>query len=125
MIYGIGTDIVAVARIQTALDRHGERFARRVLAEGELAGFFQAASPAHYLAKRFAAKEATVKAIGWGFRDGLGLRQIAVAHDGRGRPGLVYSGRAAQLVEQLGIRASHLSLSDERDYALAFVTLLR
>ncbi|HEX22459.1 MAG TPA: holo-[acyl-carrier-protein] synthase, partial [Chromatiales bacterium] len=68
MIYGIGTDIVGVSRLQTNLDRYGERFAARILAESEMAAFRQTQSQAHFLAKRFAAKEALVKALGTGFR---------------------------------------------------------
>lgn len=125
MIYGIGTDICAVARIQAGLARFGEKFARRILAPAELEGFRRSGLPAHYLAKRFAAKEAAVKAMGTGFRDGITLSQIAVNNDPHGRPELVFSGRAAQVCGERGIGEAHLSLADERDYAIAFVTLLR
>jgi holo-[acyl-carrier protein] synthase len=125
VIYGIGTDIVAIERIQTNLERYGERFARRILAPQELAGFEHSAKPAHYLAKRFAAKEAAVKAMGTGFRDGIGLTQIYVDHDPLGRPLLQFDGRAEERRCALGIGASYLSLSDEQHYAIAFVTLLR
>lgn len=124
MIFGIGTDIVRVARMDEALARHGREFARRILTEGEYREFCLASRPAHFLAKRFAAKEATAKAMGTGFRDGLSLRHIGVAHDGKGRPSLIYHDRAEQLRRELGIGEGHLSLADERDYALAFVTLL-
>lgn len=124
MIYGIGTDIVSVQRISAGLSRYGDRFARRILGETELAGFCGATSQAHYLAKRFAAKEATVKALGTGFRDGLALSQITVNHDPLGKPTLEFSGKALTLVRQLGIEAAHLSLADEKEYAIAFVTLM-
>jgi len=81
VIYGIGTDIVAVPRLQVNLDRYGERFAARILTASEMAVFRETANKAHFLAKRFAAKEALVKALGTGFRDGLSLRDIAVAND--------------------------------------------
>lgn len=125
MIHGIGTDIVQVARIRASLDRFGERFARRVLASEEWARFTTSAQPAHFLARRFAAKEATAKALGTGFRDGLGLRDIVVVNDIRGRPGLVFQGRARELEENLGIGECFVSISDEREYAVAFVTLMR
>lgn len=125
MIFGIGTDIVAIARIRQGLDRYGDKFARRILAAQELDGFAGSVKPAHYLAKRFAAKEATVKAMGTGFRDGIALSQIAVAHEASGKPLLEISGRAQEVCTALGIAESHLSLSDETDYAIAFVTLLR
>lgn len=124
MIYGIGTDIVRIARMEAALARHGERFAHRILAVGEWADFQRAARPAALLAKRFAAKEAAAKAFGTGFSNGLGLRDIAVDHDSHGRPLLSFSAKAAELCRRRGIGRSLISLADERDYAIAFVTLL-
>ena len=123
MILGIGTDIVGVARIQTSLDRHGERFARRILAPAELEEFFATRHPAHFLAKRFAAKEALVKALGTGFRDGIRFADIRITHDGLGKPGLGCSGKTAALLQQMGVTLSHISLADEHDYAVAFVIL--
>lgn len=125
MIYGIGTDIVQVSRIRDSLERFGTRFARRMLAEPEWARFETAARPAHFLAKRFAAKEAAAKALGTGFRDGLGLRDFIIVNDARGRPGLEFAGRARELGEALGVGERFVSISDERDYAVAFVTLMR
>ena len=125
MIHGIGTDIVAINRIQAGLDRHGDKFARRILAEQEMAGFASSASPAHYLAKRFAAKEAAVKALGTGFRDGISLGHISVGKDEKGKPILQFSGRAEELGCSLGVGEAHLSLADEKEYAVAFVTLMR
>ena len=123
MIYGIGTDIVQVARMQDNLNRHGERFAERILAESEMARFLEHVKPAQFLAKRFAAKEATAKAFGTGFRDGLSLRHIVVVNDQHGRPELQYHEVAREWAEKYHISQSHLSLSDEPDYAVAFVVL--
>ena len=123
MIHGVGVDIVHVPRMKRNLDRYGERFARRILTENECLEFRAAGSTAHFLAKRFAAKEAFAKALGTGFRDGLSLRQVGVRNDTLGRPGFVVSGRAGELMRQFGIAAAHLSLADENDYALASVTL--
>lgn len=123
MIYGIGIDIVRVARMQRSLERHGARFAARILTQGELADFRRTLKPAHFLARRFAAKEAAAKAMGTGFVDGLRLRQIGVTHDARGKPQLVFDGQAAAFVRARMIHAAHLSLSDEEDHAVAFVTL--
>jgi len=125
VIAGIGTDIVHVPRMGDNLTRHGERFAQRILAPEELVEFAAAARPAQFLAKRFAAKEATAKALGTGFRDGMTLTQIAVTHDTMGKPGLVFSGAALSLCERLGIAESFLSLADEDDYAVAYVVLWR
>ena len=125
MIFGIGTDIVRVARMQQSLDKHGERFARRILTEHELAGYLKANKPANFLAKRFAAKEATAKAMGTGFRDGLSLKHINVGHDPQGKPLLEFTGQAAEFMENNGINEAHISLADEQEYAVAFVTLVK
>ena len=125
MIFGIGTDIVAIERVQRALTRHGERFAKRILADSEWPGFVASQQQAHYLAKRFAAKEAAAKAMGTGFRDGISLRHIAVEHDALGKPTLVFDANLSARHSDMGIGEAHLSLSDEKHYALAFVTLMR
>jgi holo-[acyl-carrier protein] synthase len=124
VIYGIGADIVRVSRIQRGLDRFGERFARRILTPQEWNEFARSKRPAHFLATHFAAKEAAAKAMGLGFRGGLSPRNIGVVHDAKGRPWLDYQGRAEELRVDLGIGESHVSLADEDDHALAFVTLL-
>lgn len=124
MIFGIGTDIVSVGRIRDALERHGERFARRILADSELEAYRRATHPENFLAKRFAAKEAAAKAFGTGFRDGLNMRDIAVVNDKKGKPELQFSGRASVLSDELGVGRHYLSLSDEREHAIAFVTFL-
>lgn len=125
MIHGIGTDIVAIARMEASLARFGDRFAQRILAKQEMQGFADSASPAGFLAKRFAAKEAAVKAMGTGFRDGISLSQIVVSNNDHGKPILSFSGRALEVCDCLGVGEAHLSLSDEKDYAIAFVTLMR
>lgn len=123
MIFGIGTDIVRVARIEQDIARYGERFAARILTDGELAEYRRQANKAGFLARRFAAKEAAAKAMGTGFRDGMTLRDIGVAHDGNGRPRLEFSGRAAAFIAERRIARAHVSLADELDHAVAFVTL--
>ncbi len=125
MIFGVGTDIVRVDRIAVALDRFGEKFARRVLTPREIDEFVVTKRPAAFLAKRFAAKEATAKAMGRGFRDGMALRQIGISHDRYGKPGLEYFGVARGLKDTLGIGESFVSVADEEQYAVAYVTLLK
>lgn len=125
MIVGIGTDIARVARIQRALDRWGDSFARRVLDARELESFRQSLRPAHMLAKHFAAKEAVSKALGTGFRQGVTLRQIGVTRDAAGKPLLYFAGRTAELIAAAGINNAQISLADEEEYALAFVVLSR
>ncbi len=125
MIFGIGTDIVRVDRMRVNIERYGNKFARRILTAAEFTEFSASPHPAHFLAKRFAAKEAVAKALGTGFRDGLSLRDIGVTHDAYGKPQLVYYGKAEDLRCALRIGEGHLSIADERDYAVAFVALLR
>ncbi|MBK5936900.1 MAG: holo-ACP synthase [Halorhodospira halophila] len=124
MIAGIGTDIVAVVRLERALERHGERLARRVLAPGELQGFQESGGTAAFLARRFAAKEAASKALGTGLSDGVTLRDLEVVHDARGKPSLRFHGAAAERAAALRVNEAALSLSDEREYAVAFVVLV-
>lgn len=122
MIYGIGTDIVAVARMRDALARHGERFAQRLLHPAELDSYAQAREPERFLAKRFAAKEAFAKALGTGLRPPATLSAIGVAHDALGKPHYFFAEALAASVAELGLRA-HLSISDERDTVVAFAVL--
>lgn len=124
MIYGVGTDIVRVARMQDSLQSHGDKFARRILSENELNDFSSTKSQAHFLAKRFAAKEATAKAMGIGFSRGMSLTHIGVGHDANGKPVLEFSARAEELCDELGIGEAYISIADEDDHAVAFVTLL-
>lgn len=123
MIYGIGTDLVRVSRLQRTLQRHGDRFARRILAPSELQDYAGTANPARFLAKRFAAKEAAAKAFGTGIRDGLCLAHLVVSHGPLGQPQLGFRLRASEMARDRGVVNSQLSLSDEGDYALAFVVL--
>ncbi len=123
MIFGIGTDIVRVARMEQDISRYGDKFAERILTDAELNEYRQSNARAHFLARRFAAKEAAAKAMGTGFRDGLHLRDIGVAHDANGKPLLEFTGRAQEFVREKGIAMVHISLADEEDNAVAFVTL--
>lgn len=123
MILGIGTDIVSVDRIRAVCERRGDRFARRILHAGEWSGYRDAADPARLLARRFAAKEAVAKALGTGFRSGVGPSQIEVVHDARGAPGVRLHGAAADCVAARGRARLWLSISDERDYAMAYAVL--
>lgn len=123
-IFGIGTDIVRVARMEHNLTCYGEKFARRILTEGELEDFFRSERPAHFLARRFAAKEAAVKALGTGFGHGITPRQIGVGHEDSGKPVLRYYGKALALMKKMGVSGGHISIADEEDHAVAFVTLL-
>lgn len=124
MIFGIGTDLVHIPRMEALLQKHGDKIAERILSESEFVTFQQTTNKASFLAKRFAAKEAAAKAMGTGFRDGLSLRHIAVTNDKNGKPELQFFERAISLTDKLKIGRSMISLSDENEYAIAFVTLL-
>ena len=122
MIFGIGTDIVAVARLRTMWERHGEKMLERILAAQEIAEFTKAADKGRFLAKRFAAKEAFSKALGTGVRPPATLSAIAVLHDHLGKPMLVFSPALHALLGEKNLKA-HLSISDEAEYAVAYVIL--
>lgn len=123
MIFGIGTDIVEYARIERMFAHYGARLAERILNEREVPEYQSVANPARMLAKRFAAKEAFAKAVGSGLCEPVSLRRIAVTHDGLGKPVLQFDETLRIHLAQLGINGHHLSVSDERDYIVAFVVL--
>ena len=122
MIHGVGTDIVRVARLADALERHGARFAERILDASERAAFAAAPDPARLLAKRFAAKEAFGKALGTGVAAPATLHAVRVGHDALGKPVFEFSPLLAEHMREHGLRA-HLSLSDETDYVVAFAVI--
>jgi len=123
MILGIGVDIADIRRFEKLVDRFGDRFAKRILSEAELVEFRQHKSPAAFLAKRFAVKEATAKAFGTGFGKGLHPRQIGLGHNDIGAPHLLLTDTAVRVMEHIGCNQSHVSLSDEKEHAIAFVVL--
>jgi len=124
MIFGVGTDIVAVARLGKLYQRHGERALDKLLTSAERADCLRATDPARFLAKRFAAKEAFGKALGIGVAAPATLTNIAVVHDELGKPAFAYAPKLAHYLSERGLCA-HLSISDEHDFALAFVVLER
>jgi holo-[acyl-carrier protein] synthase len=124
MIYGIGIDLVKVARIERVLGRYGDRFCDRVFTEQEIAHCRGRSWAAGGFAMRFAAKEAFSKALGVGLRkNGIRWREVEVIPNPLGKPEIFISGRAAQLCEEVGITGMHLSLTDEDGRALAVVIL--
>lgn len=124
-IRGIGTDLVSVARIASALADHGDRFRSRVLVPEEHRDFAGKAADAEarWLAKRWAAKEAVAKAFGTGIGGELSFQDIVIGREPSGRPTLSFRGKGIELAQQRGVLRAHLSLSDEGDTALAFVIL--
>jgi len=125
MIYGIGTDIVSVHRMDDLHARYGDRLAERILSSEELVEFGTATVKNAFLAKRFAAKEAFAKAAGTGMRAPVHFASLRVIHDDLGRPGLAWTAELGDWLAARGVASAHLSLSDERDYAVAFVVLER
>lgn len=123
MICGIGTDLVFIPRIRQMLERFGDKAARRILDAEEFLAFQGSSQPAAFLAKRFAAKEAAAKALGTGFRDGLSLQHIAVRNDELGKPALKLIAVAQHKMSQIKASRAFLSLSDDGDYASAYVIL--
>lgn len=123
MIHGIGVDVVRTARIARVLERHGERFARRVLASPEWAEFRAAGDAPRFLAKRFAAKEALAKALGTGVRAPATLLSMWVGRDALGRPELHFDAELAGWMAERGIHRHHLSITDEEGLAVAMVVL--
>ena len=123
MIYGIGTDIIEIPRIEAALARFGERFARRILCESELRRFGAHRKPAAYLAKRFAAKEAFSKALGTGIHAPANWHGVWVVNLRSGKPALEFSLALQALLDTRGVKRAHVSLTDERELASATVIL--
>ena len=123
MIFGVGTDVVEIERIEKALAPHGERFAQRILCPPELQRFSQHKKKANYLAKRFAAKEAFTKALGTGIKAPANWHGVWVANQPSGKPELRFSAALEKLLSARGISASHLTLTDERGIAVATVIL--
>lgn len=124
MILGIGTDIVKISRIESALAKTGEALPRRILTPGELETFRASAKPAAYLAKRFAAKEAASKAFGTGIGK-ISWQDLEVVNNKDGAPELICQGNAQVRLADMGADQVHVSLSDEEDAALAFVIISR
>ena len=122
-VAGLGTDLARVARFRRFLDEDKQSLLERLFTAGERAYALAKADPAPYLAARFAAKEAGMKAFGLGWRDGLSWHDFEVVRDPLGRPDLELSGRAAELAAERGIKAVHLSYSHDGDYAVATVIL--
>jgi len=120
VIFGIGTDIVEMSRMDATWARFGERFARRILMDEEMELFQKANQPARFLAMRFAGKEPTVKAMGTGFAHGVWLRDVGITRNKWGRPLVIWSERGQKVCEDLGIGKGHVSLTDDAGLVMAF-----
>ena len=124
-ILGIGIDLVDVPRIADVRERHGETFLKRVFVEAEQQYCLRQKNPDISLAARFAAKEATLKALGKGWTHGMRWTDFEVMREPGGRPVLKLHGAAAKLANELGVKRAHLSLSHTTNQAMAMVVLER
>lgn len=123
MVMGIGTDLVDVSRIEKALSKHGDRFAKRILCDDELECFRESAKPVQFLAKHFALKEAVSKALGTGIAQGLSFQQMRVSKDNLGKPIVTLEGAAKARLAEMSARHLHVSLSDESGFVSAFAVI--
>ena len=124
MIYGVGTDICELARVQQTYDRFGDHFVDRLLMDEERKLFERNKWPVRFLAMRFAAKEATVKAMGTGFAHGMWIRDVGIVSNDWGRPLVIWSPRGQAVCERLGIGDGHVSLSDDAGLIIAFAVVM-
>lgn len=120
-ILGLGTDIVEISRIEKALLRTGDAFAQRILTSSEYQEFSQHKQQAKFLAKRFAVKEAASKALGTGIACGVTFHDFSVTHDELGKPLLLITGKAHEMLNAKNMTSSFLTISDEQNYCVATV----
>ena len=125
MIFGIGTDVVQVARVQAVYDKHGEHFVQRLLLPEEETAFRRYKRPVRFLAMRFAAKEAIVKALGTGFGHGVWVRDVGISQNAWGRPEVIWSERGREVRDRLGAGEGHVTLTDEAGLVVAVAVLMR
>mgnify|MGYP001225958254 CR=1 FL=1 len=122
MIFGIGTDIVDLTRVTRIHQKYGNRFAQKIISEGELRNIGETLSAQH-LATQFAVKEATVKALGTGFQGGVHPSNIHLSYNRLGRPSIQVSDKAAELFKKNAISKTFVSITHDKDLVLAFVVL--
>jgi holo-[acyl-carrier protein] synthase len=125
VIFGIGTDILQAERVEKTWLKFGEHFARRLLLDEEYALFEKTKRPVRFLAMRFAAKEAIVKALGTGFANGVWVRDVGMLPNPLGQPQVIYSERGKAVCRKLGVGEGHLTLSDEAGFIVAVAVLLK
>lgn len=122
-IVGLGTDVADIERIEKSLQRSGKAFAERILVASEIEIFDSLKYQGRYLAKRFSAKEAASKALGTGLACGVSFQDFEIRNDDLGKPFLILHGQAQKLAVQKSVQYIHLSISDEKRYAMATVIL--
>jgi holo-[acyl-carrier protein] synthase len=125
MIFGIGVDVLEAARVKNTLERFGSRFTEHLLMPEEHAQLAKTRRPERFVAMRFAAKEAIVKAMGTGFAHGIWIRDVGVVQNKWGKPEVVYSERGDKVRRELGIGEGHVTLTDEAGLIVAVAVLMR
>jgi holo-[acyl-carrier protein] synthase len=125
MIFGIGVDVLEAARVKNTLERFGARFTEHLLMPEEHAQLAKTRRPERFVAMRFAAKEAIVKAMGTGFAHGVWIRDVGVVQNQWGKPEVVYSERGEKVRRALGIGEGHVTLTDEAGLIVAVAVLMR
>jgi holo-[acyl-carrier protein] synthase len=125
MIFGIGVDVLEAARIKRTFERFGERFVEHLLLPEERAQLAHTQRRERFLAMRFAAKEAIVKAMGTGFAHGMWIRDVGVVQNAWGKPEVVFSARGERVRRALGVGEAHVTLTDEAGLVVAVAVLLR
>jgi holo-[acyl-carrier protein] synthase len=122
-LYGVGVDLISIRRVRRIYAQFPERFVRRILSIAEQQEFntVSVKRKIYFIAKRFAAKEAVVKALGTGFRGGIRFSDIVIEHAHQGQPQVLLLGQARQVAQQVGVKHFFLSISDERRYCIAYV----
>jgi len=123
LIFGIGVDVLEAKRIARVHARFGERFVERLLMPAEAAQLALTQRPNRFLAMRFAAKEAIVKAMGTGFAQGVWIRDVGVVQNKWGKPEVVYSARGDKVRRRLGVGQGHVTLTDEAGLIVAVAVL--
>jgi holo-[acyl-carrier protein] synthase len=125
MIFGIGVDVLETDRIARTLERYGSRFIEHLLLPEEQTQLAHTARRERFVAMRFAAKEAIVKAMGTGFAHGVWIRDVGVVQNAWGKPEVVFSERGDRVRRSLGIGEGHVTLTDERGLVVAVAVLMR
>jgi holo-[acyl-carrier protein] synthase len=125
MIFGVGIDVLEARRMHDTYARFGQHFVDRLLLPQERAQFERTQRPERFLAMRFAAKEAIVKAMGTGFAHGIWIRDVGVVQNAWGRPEVIYSQRGERVRRRLGVGEGHITLTDEAGLVVAVAILLR
>ena len=119
----MGIDICDRRRVSQSIERYGDRFCRRILVDTEMQELRVHANKSSFVARRIAAKEAVVKALGTGIARGVGWQQICVSHMESGQPVAILTGVASRILEERGIERVHLSITDEKNYAAAVAVI--